>query len=1419
MLSGDSEIKSSETPIMKVAEHNKPSSVARQPSLFFSRESGRGFFGNSSEHNSFFDGNTHNGHPMQPSLEVGSADDQYEREADQMANEVIQRQSIGSQHGPSSVSGDEKKDIRRQAIDNTAPSGGESISSRIDGSKGAGSPLAESTSAEMGNAFGSDFSNVRIHDDNSAVQMNRDLHSNAFTHGSDIYFNSGKYDPESKSGQHLLAHELTHVKQQGEAPAQSVQRQAEAPAKAAPAVKPNQPIDITRGLDPGPAWEAWMAEQRGVLHVPAKIGNQYDGVIKLRKLASKSKEEGKEKYELSGNEQALELRGMTFLNPLRNANIVPVLVLSKFGEEQTTKGYLSVRIKNNVLGVKGLVEGFNSQMDAMGFLGLEKFKVPTEGVTNKFEEGKLTLEVKDLSTKVGGFLAAKGIVGVSGETFTFSLNSQVDIKGVAKGELNINRGADGLLNGDVTLDAAVANVQAKVLIQYKAGEVLVQGSGKIQSEKFSGEITILYTEAGKAKSMMMEALGVTAVEDEKSPVKKGKEDKADSTRAFVGWGEVQATITPWLVGTAKVGIDAEGHVTIVGEIVVPNEVQLMEERGKKITLVDFKLKAGYGVPLVGQIYIFGGILLFINAGFGPLVLKNVSFTGTYSTDPAILQKFSITGTLNINAFAILGLEASAGVGLTLLGHDIEAGLSVTAAAGLKAYAEATPTFLYEEKANEMGGKIGEAWLKGHFEAAAQLFLALKGSFFVELDSPWWSPAPDKKWEWPLGEVEYPIGDSMGVGGDVNWLVGSSELPELKFSPVSFDPEKFTADVMKDPPPGKGDGGEKNKGGKWDNQSAPPELTAGGGVAPGGPGLEGRKKEDFTKLPDEQRYMRGLGEIGDMADKSRVKALTRGVVDKKLAAIRQKYALDTVKIDHVTPESVTVYVKHAAQENRNHMIDVPVMSDAERSKLIAAATNQLSESINAKNEGGGAITHSNAESLAKSVASAHPVLDEIRVTDGGETWNFVLDMGDRHETIPGKPKAEKAAAAGEGKTGAEVAPAAGDLPPAKDMNTINAEFDDTMQQEHHIYYVAGDLMVASRSPIRVEIFFRQMRSEIKAGDPRAKDLAAAEEFYNNVLKPVEDILEKADPILKKSTEGKAELQREKRLKDIDEHNALVAKLQNHAKALGKILVRLVVESDSVEYPPAIMPVSADNAKANGFTAEFINKKVPIGTETTHHVGNLEGWAQLQGAKLTHGAAWVRMHLLPHRLGGNAVDSNLTPARGEHNVAGFYNNIEETAINAVRDENKTIWYTFRISYYQGESIAFPSSLRAAFGEYTKDGATFKKEKASKNYAIKPDPPEFETIIPNLNDKTLNNRAIIAASGVDPGFIDLMEKARDEAGRKKFGTSAVTFKQTMEKRYVDKASKPDIKYNYGVDVENFQNNLGLMMSAIIDGKVVLE
>jgi hypothetical protein len=85
---------------------------------------------------------------------------------------------------------------------------------RLKNRLGKGKPLPAKIRAEMEAAFDTDFSAVRIHTDEEAAELNRMLGAQAFTRGTDIFFDDGKFNPESGAGKHLLAHELTHTRQQ-----------------------------------------------------------------------------------------------------------------------------------------------------------------------------------------------------------------------------------------------------------------------------------------------------------------------------------------------------------------------------------------------------------------------------------------------------------------------------------------------------------------------------------------------------------------------------------------------------------------------------------------------------------------------------------------------------------------------------------------------------------------------------------------------------------------------------------------------------------------------------------------------------------------------------------------------------------------------------------------------------------------------------------------------------------------------------------------------------------------------------------------------------------------------------------------------------------------------------------------------------
>jgi uncharacterized protein DUF4157 len=83
---------------------------------------------------------------------------------------------------------------------------------------GGGSPLDRDTRGFMESRLGADFGDVRVHTDSRATESAKSVQAHAYTVGNDVVFQSGKYEPQTESGQRMLAHELTHVVQQRSGP-------------------------------------------------------------------------------------------------------------------------------------------------------------------------------------------------------------------------------------------------------------------------------------------------------------------------------------------------------------------------------------------------------------------------------------------------------------------------------------------------------------------------------------------------------------------------------------------------------------------------------------------------------------------------------------------------------------------------------------------------------------------------------------------------------------------------------------------------------------------------------------------------------------------------------------------------------------------------------------------------------------------------------------------------------------------------------------------------------------------------------------------------------------------------------------------------------------------------------------------------
>lgn len=190
---------------------------------------------------------------LQAKLKIGPPGDKYEREADQIAKQVMsmpepamQRQAAEEEEKPiqaKPLAGqisplvrrqpeEEEEEVQKQPEDDEtaqakAGSGGPSavpplVERGINSINGGGRPLPESTRAFFEPRFGVDFSGVRIHKGQQAVVSARAIVARAFTTGQNIVFGSGQYAPETSDGKKLLAHELTHVVQQRNANSSSL---------------------------------------------------------------------------------------------------------------------------------------------------------------------------------------------------------------------------------------------------------------------------------------------------------------------------------------------------------------------------------------------------------------------------------------------------------------------------------------------------------------------------------------------------------------------------------------------------------------------------------------------------------------------------------------------------------------------------------------------------------------------------------------------------------------------------------------------------------------------------------------------------------------------------------------------------------------------------------------------------------------------------------------------------------------------------------------------------------------------------------------------------------------------------------------------------------------------------------------------
>lgn len=166
--------------------------------------------------------------PLQAKLEVGPGDDPLEREADRVA-------AILRSGAEAAVSGRTQEERpRAKGAPGERPVVSDDTEQELAAQKGSGQPLPTATRQFFETHLRHDFGAVRIHNGPADAGLAQRLRARAFTTGSDLFFDQGRYAPDSDQGRALLAHELTHVVQQGSGAAPVLQRREDPGPPVAP---------------------------------------------------------------------------------------------------------------------------------------------------------------------------------------------------------------------------------------------------------------------------------------------------------------------------------------------------------------------------------------------------------------------------------------------------------------------------------------------------------------------------------------------------------------------------------------------------------------------------------------------------------------------------------------------------------------------------------------------------------------------------------------------------------------------------------------------------------------------------------------------------------------------------------------------------------------------------------------------------------------------------------------------------------------------------------------------------------------------------------------------------------------------------------------------------------------------------------
>jgi hypothetical protein len=334
------------------------------------------------------------------------------------------------------------------------------------------------------------------------------------------------------------------------------------------------------------------------------------------------------------------------------------------------------------------------------------------------------------------------------------------------------------LSASGTVKPKIPGVNATLTASYDNGVFTVEGSVAYAKGMLSGSLTV----------------GLTNRPLDPHGQPSGTPRAGAPLRPY-GGGTLTAKIAPWLQGTVGVQLQADGSVQLMGEIALPQSIDLFNVMQVQKNLVNI----GMDVPIVGvsvlgqRIGIFATIQggLDASASVGPGQLRQLALRVQYN--PEHEEQTQITGGAQLYVPAQAGLRlyvrGALGAGIPVV--SAEAGLEVGGQLGVQGAVQAGVTVNWTPKKGLVIDAEASLSAEPMFTFDINGYVKVSADLFFDTITLY-----EKRWQ--LASFRYGSGLRVGVRAPIHYEQGKPftfSLSDVQFDLPKIDPKQVLTDLV------------------------------------------------------------------------------------------------------------------------------------------------------------------------------------------------------------------------------------------------------------------------------------------------------------------------------------------------------------------------------------------------------------------------------------------------------------------------------------------------------------------------------------------------------------------------------------------------------------------------------------------------